>query len=153
MDHSQETPGLSRGGSKPLDREVWRAWQEKNRLEERQRAVTRMKTVKWLCIAILIVTAVLFSPLSPYHAVVRFTVAFGALVVMMQELQTRRYAFAVLFAALLLLYNPFVPTFAFSGHWQRLLVFASVLPFLTSLIWLQAIGRVVSAQESQTMPV
>ena len=153
MDHSQETPGLSPGGPKPLDQEVWRAWQQKNRLQERQKAVARMKAVKWLCIALLIVTAVLFSPLSPYHVIVRFTVAFGALVVMMQGLRTRRYAFAILFAALIFLYNPFVPTFAFSGSWQRLLVFASALPFLASLIWMQAIGRAVSAQESHAMPV
>ena len=153
MEYVKGTQGPPQSGSKPLDQEVWRAWQDKNRLEEGQRAVTRMKVVKWLCIALLIITAVLFSPLSPYHVIVRFTVALGALVVMMQGLQTRHYAFAVLFAALVFLYNPFVPIFAFSGIWQRLLVLVSVLPFLTSLIWMNAVGHMVSAKESHTMPV
>jgi energy-coupling factor transporter transmembrane protein EcfT len=150
MYHSYGREETPKGGSKPLDQEVWRAWQEKNRLQDIRNAVTRMKAVKWLCVAVLIVTAVLFSHLSPYHAVVRFAVALGALVVMMQGFHTRRYIFAVLFAALVLLYNPFVPAFTFSGNWQRLFVLASLLPFLASLVWMNALSRAASMRRSPT---
>jgi hypothetical protein len=153
MEHLNGAPRPSQDGLKPLDQEVWRAWQDKNHLAEGRRAVTRMKAVKWACIAILIVTGVLFSPLSPCHVIVRFLVALGALAVMVQGLHTQRYAFTALFAGLVCLYNPFVPTFAFSGSWQRWLVFASALPFLMSLIWMNAMGRAVSAKGSRTTPV
>ena len=148
MEHLKGTPGSSQSDSKPLDREVWRAWQRKNRLQEGRRAVTRMKAVKWLCIAILIITAILLSPFSPSYVIVRFAVALGALVVMIQGLHTRHYAFAGLFAVLVFLYNPFVPIFAFSGNWQRWLVFASVLPFLASLMGMNAVSRATAADGS-----
>ena len=150
MYNSYGTEEIPKRCSKPLDQEIWRAWQEKNRLQDMRNAVSRMKAVKWLCIAVLIATAVLFSHLSPYHAVVRFAVALGALVIMMQGFHTRRYVFAALFAALVLLYNPFVPAFTFSGDWQRLFVLASLLPFLASLIWMNALNRVASTRQSPT---
>lgn len=150
MYHSNERPELSQGGSKQLDQEIWRAWQEKNRFQEEWRAISRMKALKWLCIAVLLVTAVFFTQLYPYHLIVRFAVALGAFVVMMQGLSTRHYAFAALFAATVLLYNPFVPTFLFVGGWQRLFVLASVFPFLASLAWMNAISRVVSPRKSHT---
>lgn len=121
-----------------LDENVWRAWQEKNRLEEMRNTATRMKVVKWLCIGVLVVTAVLFSYLSPYGAAVRSAVTLGALIVMIQGLHTRRYAFAALFAAIVVLYNPLFPTFTLSGGWQRLLVLTSAVPFVASLAWMNA---------------
>jgi low affinity Fe/Cu permease len=39
------------------------------------------------------------------------------------------------FAALALLYNPVAPVFSFSGTWQRALVVATAIPFVTSLAW------------------
>lgn len=150
MHHSDERPELSQRSSKPLDQAVWRAWQEKNRFQEGRRAIIRMKAVKWLCVAVLVLTAVFFTQLSPYHFIVRFAVASGALVVMRQGLGTRHYALAALFAATVLLYNPFVPTFLFAGGWQRLFVLASVFPFLASLVWMNAISRAVSPKESHT---
>ncbi len=153
MHHSDEIHGFPQEGSKPLNQEVWRAWKEKNRLQEGQRAVTRMKAVKWLCIAVLLATAFFLPQLSPYHVIVRFAVALGAIAVMMQGLHTRHYVFAVLFAATVLLYNPFAPTFLFSGGWQRLFVLTSVLPFLASLVWMNAISRAVSSRGNYTAPV
>lgn len=60
------------------------------------------------------------------------------------------YAFAASFVAIALLYNPFVPTFLFAGSWQHLFVLASVFPFLTSLVWMNAISRAISPRNSQT---
>ena len=37
------------------------------------------------------------------------------------------------FAALALIYNPVAPVFSFTGNWQRALLVASGIPFVTSL--------------------
>lgn len=71
--------------------------------------------------------------LYPYEVVIRFVVAGGSIVLMLQALDTRHHAFAALFGALALLYNPVAPLFSFSGDWQRLVVLASAVPFLASL--------------------
>ena len=134
MESREEVARVPASSSKPLDQEVWRAWQEKHRLRDERKAVTRMKAVKWVCIAILLITALFFVPLAPYHVWVRFAIALGACVVLGQGLHTRQYGFAVLFTVLVLLYNPLIPVFAFSGSGPRGLVLASTLPFLASLV-------------------
>ena len=69
--------------SKPLDETMWRTWLKKNLLEERQRAVARIKVVKWACIGALMATGIV-SPyvstpnISAYQTVVRFVIALGA---------------------------------------------------------------------------
>lgn len=135
--------------SKPLDDTVWRAWLNKNLIEERQRAVARIKTVKWACIGVLMATAVVSSYVSSpcvpaYQAVVRFAIGLGAIVILFESLRTRQYAFAALFVAVVLLFNPVVPTFALAGHWVILL--AAVLPFVASLVWMkEPIGKAAVA--------
>lgn len=126
--------------SKPLDETVWRAWLNKNRLEDKQHAAARIKAVKWACIGVLMATAAVssyvFSPyVSAYQAVVRFAIALGAIVMMFESLRTRQYAFTALFAAVVLLFNPVVPIFTFAGNWAILL--AAVLPFVASLAWMK----------------
>jgi hypothetical protein len=59
--------------------------------------------------------------------------AAGAILVMFQTFQARQYAFAAVFGALALLYNPVAPVFSFSGDWQRALVLSSAVPFIASL--------------------
>lgn len=135
--------------SKPLDDTLWRAWLNKNLIEERQRAVARIKTVKWACIGVLMATAVVSSYVSSpyvpaYQAVVRFAIGLGAIVILFESLRTRQYTFAALFAAVVLLFNPVVPTFALAGHWVILL--AAVLPFVASLVWMkERIGKAAVA--------
>jgi hypothetical protein len=135
--HFEGTRDSQTHSSKPLDEAVWRAWLKKNLLDERQRAAARIKAVKWACIGVLIVAAVMssyvFAPyVSVYQAVVRFAIGFGAIVIMFESLRARQYAFTALFAAIVLLFNPVLPTFALSGNWPILL--ASVLPFVASLM-------------------
>jgi hypothetical protein len=55
--------------------------------------------------------------------------------VMLQAFPARQYAFATVFGALALLYNPVAPTFSFAGDWQRVVVMASAIPFAGSLAW------------------
>jgi len=126
--------------SKPLDEGVWQAWVAKGcALEERSHAV-RMKAAKWVSLAgLLLATAVgLWSRLTPYDVSVRFLVAMGAIVLMFQAFHTRNYAFAAVFGALALLYNPVAPVFRFWGEWQRALIVASAVPFVASLTWRNA---------------
>lgn len=119
---------------------MWRAWLNKNLLEERQRTAARIKAVKWVCIGVLIATAVVssyvFSPyVSAYQTVVRFAIGLGAIVIMFESFRMQQYAFTALFAAVVLLFNPVVPTSAPGGNWVIFL--AGVLPFVASLVWMK----------------
>lgn len=124
--------------SKPLDEKVWRAWLQKNQIEEVQGAIARMRAVKWVCIAILLATAALSSYVVPYRSVVAFIVSLGAIAAMWQGFRTHHYYFAALFTAMVVLYNPLFPTFTLSGGWQRFIILASVIPFIAAVVWMNA---------------
>jgi len=121
--------------AKPLDEAVWRAWVAKGRAQDRLGCAKRIKAVKWVTIAGLLGAAALWSHLAPFEAGVRLLVAAGAMVAMFQTIQAKNYAFAIVFGALALLYNPIAPAFLFSGDWQRAVVAASAVPFVASLAW------------------
>lgn len=123
--------------SKAIDESAWQAWVAKGRAQERQSNAARVKAVKWVSIAALLVAAGLWSQLTTYDVVVRFLVAAGAIVVMSNLFHVRNYTFAAVFGALALLYNPVVPVFSFSGDWQRTVVAASAAPFAAALAWPQ----------------
>lgn len=147
----QVTRDLQTHTSKPLDETVWRAWLEKNRVEGAQSAVARIQIVKWTCIGVLIASGVVSSYISTpydsaYQAVVRFAIALGATVLMFESLRGRQYSFTVLFAALVLLFNPVLPPFALAG--TGLFLIASVLPFVASLIWMKERTRMAAVPMS-----
>jgi hypothetical protein len=136
---------------KPLDEAIWRAWVEKNDLQDKRRAAARIKAVTWASIAVLMATAVvssyIFAPyVSTYQAVVRSVVAIGAIVIMFESLRARQYAFTAPFAGIILVFNPVLPAFAFSGN--GLILFASVLPFVASLVWMKERPRRVAVHRS-----
>jgi len=88
------------GSSKPLDETVWRAWLSKNLLEERERAVARIKAVKWACLGVLTTTAVVssyvfspyaFSPAGNWVILLAAVLPFVAALAWMKE-RTRRAA-------------------------------------------------------------
>lgn len=138
--HFEEPPDSQAHRSRPLDETVWRAWLNKNLLQERQSARARIKAVKWACIGVLMAAAVMssyvFLPyVSSYQAVVRFAIGLGAIIMMFESLRTQQYAFTALFAAIVLLFNPVVPTFPLAG--SRLILLASALPFVASLVWMK----------------
>ena len=95
--------------------------------------MARVRAVKWIFIVGLLALAALWSYVTPYEVVIQFVVAAGATVVMVQALHKRQYAFAAVFGAIALFYNPLVPIFSFSGEWQRGLVAATATPFIASL--------------------
>ena len=121
--------------AKPLDEVLWRAWIARGRAQSRHSGAVREKVVKWVSIVGLVAAAGLWSHIPPYDVVVRFVVAAGALAVMAQAFQVRRYAFAAVFGALAILYNPLAPVFEFAGDWPRTLVVASAVPFAAALDW------------------
>jgi hypothetical protein len=142
---------LETQGFKPLDEAIWRAWVEKNDLQDRQRAAARIKVVTWASIGVLMAAAVVFSYIftpyvSTYQAVVRFVVALGAIVLVFESFRARQYAFTALFAGITLLFNPVLPAFALSGN--GLILFASVLPFVASLVWMKDRPRRVAVRTS-----
>jgi hypothetical protein len=47
----------------------------------------------------------------------------------------RQYTFTALFATVVLLFNPVVPTFALAGN--LVISLAGVLPFVASLVWMK----------------
>jgi hypothetical protein len=125
--------------AKPLDESVWQAWVLKGRAQDERSHAAAMKAVTWISlVTLLLVAAGLWSYIRPYDVAVRFLLAAGGLLLMFQAVHTRHYAFATVFGALALLYNPVVPVFSFSGAWQSAFVMASAVPFIVSLTWRNA---------------
>ena len=123
----------------PLDESVWQEWVLKGRAQDERSHAAAMKAVTWISLVTLLLAAAGFwSQIAPYDVAVRFLLAAGGLVLMFQAFHTRHYAFATVFGALALLYNPVVPVFNFSGAWQSAFVMASAFPFIVSLTWRNA---------------
>lgn len=120
---------------KPLDEAVWQAWQAKGHAQDRQGRETRIKVLKCGSIVALLAVAGLWSQLAPYEVVIRCVLGAVAAGMMFEAFNKRQYAVGAVFAGLALLYNPVAPVFSFSGNWQRALVVASAVPFVTSLAW------------------
>jgi len=132
----QNQPGVwSPPETKPFDEPAWQAWAARGRAHDRKGNAQRLKAVKCLSVAALLIAAGLWSNLSPFDLVIRFVVAVGASVVMFKAFQSGHYAVAAIFAGLVLLYNPVVPVFNFDGNWQHAVLVLSAIPFVASLTW------------------
>jgi hypothetical protein len=142
MSTSAELRGFQKALEPPVasrpDEAVWKAWVGKGRSRERRNSARRVTVVKLVSTAVLLTAVAFWYRLAPFDVVIRFVVAVGAMVVMLQALHARHYAGAVVFGALALLYNPAIPIFRFAGDWRRFGVAASVIPFLISLAWRDA---------------
>lgn len=126
--------------SRTLDEDVWNAWIQKSIALEHARAASRTRTVKWICIGVLTGAAVFSHSFfttadSGYQMSVRFVISLGGLAGLLQSLRARQYAFTALFALLMVMFNPLLPTFDFSGKWVILV--ASLFPFIASLIFVK----------------
>ena len=118
---------------KPLDEAVWQAWKAKGRARDMQGRETRIKALKWGSVVAVLAVAGLWSQLASYEIVIRCILAAAAVGMMFEAFNKRQYALGAVFAGLAFLYNPVAPVFSFSGNWQRALVIASAIPFVTSL--------------------
>jgi hypothetical protein len=119
----------------PLNEQVWWAWVAKGRAAEEQGRNFRLRAFKIVVIAALLCAAILWSRAAMFDVVIRFLAGTGAIAVMVQSLRTRRYFFALVFAAIVVVLNPIAPIFEFSGDWQRALLVACAAPFVASLAW------------------
>jgi hypothetical protein len=122
----------------PLNEAVWGAWVARCHTQEVRGRAEHLKAVQWITIVGLLAAAGLWAYVTPCEVAIRFLAAGGASFVTIHAFQARRYAFAALFGALVLLYNPVVPVFSLSGEWQRALVIVSTAPFFASLTWRKA---------------
>jgi hypothetical protein len=118
-----------------LDERLWSAWLAKGLAEERRSRAFHAKAAKWASIAALMVVAGLWSQFAPYATGVRFAVAVSCVFLISQTLSGRQYILGAAFALMAVIYNPVVPFFTFDSDWQRLLVVASAIPFVISLVW------------------
>jgi len=124
---------VSDPAAKPLDMEVWQAWLQKCRAQERRSAAANIKAIKWISIAGLLVVAGMWNVVTPCEVAIKFFVTACAILMMFHEIHARHYFFAPMFGALALLYNPVAPMFSFAGDWQRAFVVVSTIPFIASL--------------------
>ena len=123
---------------KELDESVWRRWQQKNRIQDERATARRLATVKWFCIAALLSTAALWAYAPHFELALRAIVAMGAVVVLVQAANSRRYAFTALFTVIVLLYNPVIPVFDLSGGPHLAIVLGTTIPFAASLLRLRS---------------
>jgi hypothetical protein len=138
--HSTDQVEVRRDGEAAvLDEKVWQAWVHKGALRERRSADRRMTLVKCAGLAILAATAVLWRSLSEFDFFIRLGVSLSGLAILFQALRLRRYAFVAIFAAVIVAYNPIVPTFGLSGTEAHAFVVSTMLPFAASLIWLRPV--------------
>jgi len=119
---------------KTLDEVVWRTWEHRNRVQEMHAAAARITAVKYVCIATLLLTAALWAYAEPYHLLVLTLIGAGSLRLACRAIPERQHLFAIVFFAMVLLYNPIFPLFPLSGSWQLALVLGSIIPFAASLI-------------------
>lgn len=125
-----------------LDETTWRAWLERNHADEMRGAERHMRLVKWASIGLLLTVATLWTLVGPYQVGMTFAIALCAFAIAFSALREHRYVVAAGFAALVLIYNPLFPTFSLAGRWQRLVVLASVAPFVASLVWQRPVTSV-----------
>jgi hypothetical protein len=124
----QETPL-----AKELDEDVWRRWIRKNNAQDRRRFHVRIEVANWIALVVLAVAVVVWDPLAPFEATIRFVVAAGALALVFQTIREREYAAGAIFAAIVVLFNPVAPVLDFSGVWPRTTMAVCVIPFIASL--------------------
>lgn len=118
---------------KKIDEAVWRTAYQVHRRKRIQHKSWKMKAVKQVSIAVLLAAAIFWPYATEFQFVARVLITLGAVVVTVQAINTGSYGFAVLFLAMALLFNPFLPLLVFSGVPSLILVLASTVPFALSL--------------------
>jgi hypothetical protein len=117
----------------PLAGVEWQPWAVEYPPKRRGKSVVIM-AAQWASIAALLAVG-LSSRFTPLEVVVRCIVDAGAIIMVARSLLARRFAVAVVSAAIAVLYNPLAPVFELSGGWQRTVLVAIATPFLATLIW------------------
>jgi hypothetical protein len=127
----QESRELQSPSQKTPNETMWRLVGTESSAGKTACSRAPIKAVKWACVGVLMLSVVaslyIFTPyVSAYQAVVRFAIGLSAIAIIFESLRARQYAVAALFAAVVLLFNPVIPTFALAGNW--VILFAGALP-------------------------
>lgn len=118
-----------------LDETAWALWMEKGRIQQRRGAAARVRAVTWVSAAMLLAAAGLWSILPLYQTASGLIVAACAMFLMIQAAHAKRHGVALVFGALVMLYNPLAPLLSLAGDWQRPLVAISAVPFIATFAW------------------
>lgn len=121
--------------TKTLDEAAWEAWLASNRAQNLRTSANWVKSAKWVSVVTLVAAIVFGSQLGSHGVIVRFVLALGAIVVMLDAVHFRHYTFATVFGTLALLYNPVLPVMDFSDFWQFVFMILSAVLFIISLTW------------------
>ena len=130
----KSTPAWESPTVKPLDEAVWQAWKARGRAQDRKGRETRMNALKCGSIVALLALATFWSRLTAYDILIRCGLTAAAVGMMFETFNKRQYELGTVFAGLAFIYNPIAPVFSFSGDWQRAVIIASTIPFITSLV-------------------
>jgi len=96
-----------------------------------------IQAVKWASIAALFL-AMFFGNSAPlYQVALTLVVTMGAILVLVQAFQEKKYWWAAGFLAIAILFNPALPAVRFSGAIGSLVVVLAIAPFAISLIALR----------------
>ncbi len=95
------------------------------------------KTMKYVSIAALLLTALFWGQAPAYNLLLRFLVTLGAVVVATQALRAKKYYWTAGFYTVAVLFNPFAAVFTLSGKLSFTVVLAAAVPFAVSLFMLK----------------
>jgi uncharacterized protein DUF6804 len=105
---------------------------------EQRGATKRLIAAKCLSIMVSAATMLLWGDTFGYDLWIRFGVTLGALLVLFQALQSQHYPVAAAFAVLIVIFNPFVPAFPFTGPATFVVVLSTASSCIAALIWLRS---------------
>ena len=91
------------------------------------------KIMKWVSIAALLMTALVWRSAPNYQLVLGFVVCMGAIFVVQQAIQARKYFWSAAFVAIAVLFNLMVLVLNPSGNLSLLMDLVCIAPFAISL--------------------
>lgn len=94
------------------------------------------RIMKWVTMVALLTAAALWSSAVNSQLpqfLLGCVVCLGAMIVILQARQVKKYIWAGGFAMIVLLFNPLVPIFPFHEAWGRWLALLAIVPFAVSL--------------------
>ena len=96
------------------------------------------KIMKWISLAALLLSGVLWSAGANQALLLSIVVFMGSVVVLRQAVTERAYAWATGFGSIALIFNPAAPLFRDSTVWFPLMTLACAAIFAASLAFLRS---------------
>ena len=93
--------------------------------------------MKWISIAMLLMAMLFWSPSPLFQVALALVVTVGAVLVLIQAWQAKKYGWAAGFLAVAILFNPALPPVRIGGIIGFFLVLLAIAPFAASLVALR----------------